>query len=253
MKMRNTYKLQITLMLSVGGLVIAPPLLAHLVEKQSETVTRGDKARFGEYLDYFNRNAENGRPLRLDISDPIAIVMQNIDLDTKKQIVAGINDLTDICPNLDYVVYENAYTPLNRISISISKELENRTLGVTHYNYSKQKAEIQYPISIELNEKYVDAYYDENDPKPIIKTVVKHELLHTLGLRDLYDENEVGKSIMYHVIDPNTLEFTARDKELIDYVYGDKTIATTYHPQTVVFYSNKFSLENETENLELEN
>ena len=50
MKMRNAYKLQITLMLSVGGLVIAPPLLAHLVEKQSETVTRGDKARFLENI-----------------------------------------------------------------------------------------------------------------------------------------------------------------------------------------------------------
>lgn len=254
MRFKDAQKIKITLLLTVSGLVVAPPLIAYIASQSNLTVTEADKERFGEYIDYFEKNVASGRPLRLDISDPIAIVMQNIDLETKKQIVKAVTDLDNLCPNLDYVIYEDNYdsAPIKRISFSLSQQMNSSTLGETQYIYNINKAEIKYPISITLNDYFKDAYFSDNK-KPVMESVIKHELLHTLGLRDLYDENELGKTIMYYAINKDALDYTVRDKEVIDYVYGERALATTYHPQTVVFYSNKFSLNKQTENLELEN
>ena len=254
MKFKEMQKLKLTLLLTVSGLVVTPPLIAYIASQSNFTTTEADKERFGEYINYFEKNVVNGRPLRLDISDPIAIVMQNIDLETKKQIVKAVTDLDNLCPNLDYVIYEDNYdsAPLKRISFSLSQQMDNSTLGETQYMYSLTKAEIKYPISITLNDYFKDAYFSDNQ-KPVMESVVKHELLHTLGLTDLYNINELGQSIMYYAINQNVLDYTIRDKKVIDYVYGNRTLATAYHPQTVVFYSDKFCLNKQSENLELEN
>lgn len=250
--MKKHYKLNIAVALSLGGIITIPQLLLAQYEKQIYTVTKGDKERFGEYIQYFTTNDgfnKKGRPLRLDISDPIAIVMQDVEEQEKKHIVDAVNALQEICPNLDYRIYENQSTPLNTINISVQAMDEHKG-GTTSYTYKVSEAQILYPIDIVLNEKYSDLYFDEKLTDSVLTGIAKHELLHTLGLKDLYEDEEYDKSIMYYCIKPD-LVYTARDEEIIKYVYRDEVIATTYHPQQMLYFPTQ-SKHKETTEDELE-
>lgn len=239
MKKNLHYKLQISVLLTLGGVVPVSSLISNLADKSMYSVTSQDRERFGEYIEYFftNNHQTSGRPIKLDISDPIAIVMQDMEENTKKYIVDAINDLEEICPNLDYRIYDSPNTMLNTINFTM-KSVDRPVGGTTYFTFNISKAEIVYPIDIVLNQTYADVFLDEEQTKSALTGIVKHEMLHTLGLKDLENKDEMGQTIMYYAM-TNDMDFTDRDKALINYVYGDKTVAISYHPSTLMLCPSK--------------
>lgn len=155
--------------------------------------------------DLFNQNLL-GNPYLLEIPDntPLDVVIdENFSEKQKETIVEAISTLDDKLDGVNYNIILNAQAP-DKQCISVLKD-QTKTenyLGVTYAKYPLFATFIKYPINVSINVDYIEKEfkskiagiktYDE-----YLGSIVKHEMLHTLGLRDLYDDASYGKSIMH--------------------------------------------------------
>lgn len=212
----------------LGATVSAPIAMAYIDELKQKAQQLEDKERFGEYIDDFFVSSKNNRPLRLDTSKSIAVYFDNIiDSKTRKNILDGVNGLHNICPNINYTLYNGNLNTNNcqgTIYFSIKKDMGN-VAGRTYYSYNNESAEILYPIEIELNQSYIDAYWSSDYTDSVLTTIVKHELMHTLGFEDKTETRSKNESIMFEMLNPEVQTYTEQDIEKINYVYGSKVLA----------------------------
>ena len=107
---------------------------------------------------------------------------------------------------------------------------------------------IQYPVNIDVQVEKVMSSYKELNEK-YLNAVIKHEMLHTLGLKDIYDETLKKETLMYCSLDRdgNTLyDLSDSDKQIINTVYrpfdDEQTryaVTTTLPKKVEVTFSNE--------------
>ena len=245
---KNTKRLLLNLSLTVGAssLVIGLPIaITANIDKIEDMVHPVDNTPYLKYEDDFLKS-NRGDILRLPIDEnPIPVVLGEMDEQTKEYIVDGINALDEISENINYTIYDyndfDKPSDLKYISFNMIDEIYSENsdpAGVTYISWDENTAEIKYPIGIELENYWAEGYWDEEYTQSVLTTIVKHELMHTLGFRDLYKDEDRSRSIMYimyYQLGPLTQRtFTEEDIEKIQYCYDGKEVATTSHPNQII-------------------
>lgn len=223
---------------SVGG-------IAEFTNRYSK-VTNADRELFGEFIDDFNTTPK-GKPLRLPLQkNPIPVVIEELDDKTKNNIIEGVNALDNISEKINYDIYSENEFNRNKNNLHIYIEVIDKfeeddkdcvTAGVAMIKASALTAKIQYPIVIQISDRVVSQPYGEEEKKALLTSIVKHELMHTLGFRDLYKEEDKHRSIMYYLKDYDTvLDYTKEDIKKIQYVYDRKFDVSVERPDTILCY-----------------
>ena len=202
-----------------------------------------DNSKFEKYADDFLKT-NRGDILRLPIDkNPIPVVLGDMDEKTKEYIVEGINCLDNISENINYTIFDaddfNVKNSIDHISIEMVDSLNDYGLssaaGATNFNYNQRTAEILYPIDIKIENYYADGFWDSEYTQSVLTTIVKHELMHTLGFKDLYEKEDKNRSIMYYSLGVGTPQtFTQEDVEKIQYCYDGKEVATVTRPNQLL-------------------
>lgn len=212
----------------VGG-VGGPTIIKIRNDKIVDNSKEYDRSVIGDNIRYFALTEKGVVQKMVLDGEPIPVVIKDMDALSKQYVINGINTLDNISEKINYNIYDEKDfdTKKNKkyISIEMCDEIGDHLGGNTHYTYDKYSGEISFPISIKLDKKFADGYWDEAYTQSVLTTIVQHELLHTLGFTDLYDANEQKKSIMYYSLDYKSVhDYTQRDKDIIASVYDGKEV-----------------------------
>ncbi len=237
---RNGIVLTLSFLISVGCPMgyIALSLYNDEVEKQ---IALADKEKYGDMYELMLDM--KGKVITLEkFKEPITVTLaKSFSEKEKEQIVDAINTLDEISPNINYNILDNPNVSITADINIDKKEKLSMPLAVatTNLNYNS-KAQITYPIFININESYSNHFKDidikEND---MLSHVVKHELMHTLGFCDLYDEKHYDKSIMWYSTENAEIvpDYTERDKACINKIYDDMLVSVQ-HPKELYYSIN---------------
>ena len=254
---RSRYVLTLTLafLFSAGfpaGYVCAN-LYNDAVDKQ---IALADKEKYGDMYELMLQM--NGKVVTLEkFKEPITVTLaKSFSEKEKEQIVDAINTLDEISPNLNYTIIDSPNISI-MADINIDKYddlVSPMALATTSLKYN-QKAQITYPIFIDINEPFSTCFENidikENDT---LSYVVKHELMHTLGFCDLYDEKHFDKSIMWYSTENANVvsDYTERDKACINKIYDD-ILVSVQHPKEIYYAinSSKTIYKEQDENINL--
>ena len=153
-----------------------------------------------------------------DTSAPIGVVIKtNAKEKDKKVIIAAIDEINKISPNIDYVYQESETTLENYIEIYTDFDIEKEEyVGLFKSDINHQAGIFKYPLKIYL-EKDIKDHIGPNG-KSYYSHVVKHELMHSLGFKDLTSDIYSGYSVMSY--QGTTYGFTDNDIKNIQTVYG---------------------------------
>lgn len=192
---------------------------------------------------YFNKTVFNV-PLLLPITGGVVSLNINpaFSEQEKQELVKGITELDNLLDGVNYTISFEDKDIKKGINIKPfklnQKQLENgiacATIKADHF-----KAEIKYPMTIKFDTKMMEEKGYSYD------YIIKHELLHTLGLKDLTD-SEFRKNIMYgtyktYPVSLNSEQIKALNKVYdpyrtgvfgptdcgpsVDYFWGNKTVS----------------------------
>ncbi len=177
-----------------------------------------------------------GAPLTADVSDPIKIRAFNATEQDLADIKETINSITEICPNITYTLLESEdYSVKQDITIYSDAEIDESAYGRCTFEYYQNKAVIKYPLKIFISQD-VDGIYSDSG-KTLFSYVLKHEMMHSLGFCDLYEDKYFNESVMYYAIRSDTKidTFTQMDINSIKQLYSYNLYATAKRPEKIKF------------------
>lgn len=206
--------------LVVGLTITDTPSMVNMVQFPS---------RFsGVNTSLFNKN-ELGMPLVLKVKDGV-IDLNIMHCFTESQlddIKQGIMELDDIAKGFSYTTTESSSEKQNAINIYVDNSLGSEEIAQAQFRTYNLGTNIVYPINIVFNKDYVNKSYID------LTNVIKHELLHTLGFRDLY-ENKDRNHIMYFESLGNDLN--SEEQEALNKVYSTKWTGVSVEKPTDIEY-----------------
>ena len=210
-KKADKIKFRISLTVSLLAVAGAGGYVYHNASQKRERFVGVDTSRFSKTI--FNvpqtLPIENGK---------VKINIKNVFSETQlEKIKKGIEELDNVAEGINYEVHfdEDNIKKCITIDTYSKKDYTSRQSKYAAYQIHKLdqfKAEIQYPITIKLNPVYSTDDYN-------IDTVVKHELLHTLGFKDLTDYDYKG-CLMFYANVGN--DITKKEKNFLNTVYASK-------------------------------
>lgn len=214
--------------------VVAGAFFAPIVANEIYTKAQENDPRFNGISDYMYKTS-NGIPVTLPLSEnPIAVILENMTEQEKTLIVDAIQDLDEISENINYTILDNDnYTITQKIIVRSNDSLtQDDAGGLCTITYNNFTGEISYPVYIDLDPDCMN-YVSTITGESMYTTVVKHEMMHSLGFKDIYNDADKYKTIMYYTVDTDerALDYTSFDKKCIQQVYDEGKIKTTY-PQT---------------------
>ena len=187
------------------------------------TITTGRTAsvrneRFnGVDSSYFQKTIFNV-PLILPVTDGNV----NLNIDPafseyeKQELVKGIREIDDMIDGFVYTISFNDGTLKKGINIRAFKENEkNKSNGIAcaTIKANQWKAEITYPVTIKFDTDMMEKENFSYD------TVIKHELLHTLGLEDLSD-SKYSDNLMYYAYSTSKPKLNEEQIKALKVVYS---------------------------------
>lgn len=198
-----------------------------------------ERQKYGDMYDLMLKDSF-GKTLTLEnFKEPITVrIAENFSDNEKKQLVSAIDALDEISPNLNYKLLDDEnYTITANINVVKSENLVNEAaLAATHLD-NNLMAKIVYPITIDIKKSFSD-YYAKIDQSSddLLCHVMKHEMMHTLGFADLYDQKHFDKSIMWYSTENTHVvkDYTERDKACINKLYDDMLVSVQ-HPSKMCF------------------
>ena len=147
-------------------------------------------------------------------------------------IEKGIRELDFVAKGLEYNYQSQSG---NYISILPFDDVDKAqgdasyTMGRATIHHNRNCMEITYPIKITLNQELLQQY-----PSEAYSLVVKHELLHTLGFKDLYDKED-AQQLMYYAVTGN--DMSEKEIETLNKVYAANYtgLVTTIKPNSLLY------------------
>lgn len=188
-KKADKIKFSISLTVSLLAVAGAGGLVLKNANQKSPRFNGVDTSRFSKTI--FNV------PQTLPIENgTVKINIKNVFSEKQlEKIKKGIEDLDNVAEGINYEVHFNEKNIQKCITIDTYSQNDYTSRQSTYAAYqihklNQFKAEIKYPITIKLNPVYSTDDYN-------IDTVVKHELLHTLGFKDLVG-TKYSDELMYY-------------------------------------------------------
>ena len=228
---------KITIVTSIVGMPVAGFFVGrHIADVMFHNKQKDiqSQERFNGVSDLMADNGYN-TPLTLDIkeNEPLNVSLFNFTSDEREDAIKSIASLDSISQNIDYKIIDNDDTKVTQ-HIEISKispidmqELSgfDNIMGCTMYDFDTKNATIKYPVDIYINENVEGQEVVEGTS--LMSFVIKHEMMHSLGFKDLYDSKYFNKTIMFYAFSSftNIGDYTDFDKKNIKQVY-DYTTST---------------------------
>ena len=254
----------------VGTNIFLTPLWGSLIagmifENQRNQRSNIDNEKFEKYKEYFNRT-EYGDLLRFETSkNPIPVILDStLTEDVKKQVVTSLNEMDNLLDTVNYKIYngENGanQSGLEYIKIKMLDDFDNYGIkdfagGFTsaghattetdlgpvpgEIRYNELKATISFPIQITIDATYTDKYWNDDKTKSMLDTIIKREIMRTLGFKFLNDEKYKDSTIMWSDLTTTSPDFTDSDIEMIQYCYNGKKVADVKTPKKYYTYCTK--------------
>lgn len=143
-------------------------------------------------------------------------ILDDFPTEQQQEIVKGIKKLDNYIDGFDYDISFNDKELKKHINIRAFRQNESNlenALAKTEYRFNTFTAQIKYPLTIRFDKGELYSSVD-------ISAVIQHELMHTLGFTDLYDE-QYKDSLMYYSYNDN-LEPNQEEKQILKKLYGGK-------------------------------
>ncbi len=241
MPIKRSFITKLTIITTVVGAPIAGGFLGKylsdaMFDNQQKEIQ--NQERFDGVSDLMLHNGYN-TPITMDVdkNTPLNVSLFNFTEEEKKDAINAINDLDEISENINYTIIDNDYSKVTQ-NITISKiskdqlELMSQnplTLGYASFQFNIKEAKIEFPVNIYINES-VENIYDTNGVS-LLSYVLKHEMMHSLGFKDMYTDDYLNKTVMYYQVssDVEINDYTDFDKKNIKQVYDYET--TTLNEQ----------------------
>ena len=232
----NPVKLLVTLTTTISASLVAFSLIiGGVLESRQPTLAEQYPNAYEFVL-----KSDFGKPLTLPLNEnPIAVVLEGFDVQARNQAAAAIEQLDQLSEAIDYVILERDDARITQ-KITINGEdffdhSQTSALGVTHLRFNNYTGEIQYPISIGIDKACT--FLKDDNGKSILDHVIKHEMLHTLGFADMYEQEYQDKTIMYYALsaDRDVTSFTELDALNIQRLYDEQYIKVET-PTHITFY-----------------
>lgn len=168
----------------------------------------------------------NGKVMTLPVGrDGInVLITDNFTQEQKEAIVEAIAELDEHLLYVDYNIYLDARKAPNKCITIDEVDTKAGKTGLAGLTYLPGIPYLMYPIEIMVDaDKAMN--YDNQLMKEQFKGTIKHELLHTLGLVDLYDDKYETESIMYFCSTPDSAkDLTQADIDLLNKVYSQEYV-----------------------------
>lgn len=206
--------------LVVGLTIVDTPSVTNIVQYPS---------RFSGINTSLFSKSKLGMPLVLKVKDGV-IDLNIMHCFTESQlddIKRGIMELDDIAKGFSYTTTESSSEKQNAINIYVDNSLGSEEIAQAQFRTYNLGTNIVYPINIVFNKDYVNKSYID------LTSAIKHELLHTLGFRDLY-ENKDRNHIMYFESLGNGLN--SEEREALNQVYSTKWTGVSVKKPTDIEY-----------------
>lgn len=224
-------------------------LIASVGATAGTTAVKRGNALSGVDKRYLTRTIFNV-PVMLPVSN--GTVKLNIDPmftdEQKAQLVKGINELDNLIDGFDYTITFDEKADKKAINIRSFVENEkskNEGIAVTTASINQWTAKIKYPITIRFDTDLIE------EKKMNYDYIIKHELLHTLGLKDVTYVKDIG-NLMYAYYEKYNQNLNGEQIKALDSLYGvnKDAVVQLELPTTVEYYNNNqvenFSVEEET-------
>lgn len=216
-----------------------------------------DKQTYGEIYDLMLKT-KSGRVLTLkDYKKPITVKIGDFSDKEKEQIIESITRIDNISSNINYKILNSSDKSVSaNISILKENKLKSETaLAITHYRYNNN-AKIVYPLTISIKQSFAEKFNEDisdDSERQLLSHVVKHELMHTLGFKDLYEPKEFYESIMWNTINnyQKVNDLTQRDIDCIKKIYDEGLVEASYPTKIIVYNEESFKKESEEEQVAL--
>ncbi|MBE7082900.1 MAG: hypothetical protein E7378_04455 [Clostridiales bacterium] len=232
----NPVKLLVTLTTTISASLVAFSLIiGGVLESRQPTLAEQYPNAYEFVL-----KSDFGKPLTLPLNEnPIAVVLEGFDVQARNQAAAAIEQLDQISEAIDYVILDRDDAHITqKITIDGGEFFDHSqtsALGVTYLRFNNHTGEIQYPINIEIDRACT--FLQDSSGQGILDHVIKHEMLHTLGFADMYQDEYQDKTIMYYALsaDRDVTSFTELDELNIQRLYDEQYIKVET-PTHIAFY-----------------
>lgn len=192
--------------LGVGGAKKAYTKVKAIADDATPNIQTNDRGKFLEI---------DGKIKTLPVG-PEGINVLIKDSFTQEQKECIVDAIEELDIHLDNIKYNIYLDPWKAPSQCITIEEVDFTVprgGLTMLTYLPFNPYLMYPI-----EMYIDTDWHKTEDQ--LKCVIKHELLHALGLTDLYEEKYETESIMYFAQTADSpKDLTQDDIDLVNRVY----------------------------------
>lgn len=244
------FKILITVSVAWTGSIAACEATSKIMTDQYKTYHRQN---FKEFEDIMLQNKDGLCLILPKQKNPITVALENFSNEEKQLIKDAIMDLDYLLPNIDYKVLDNPETnQYVQLRIENANDFDCMAIAETKVKYNRI-GQIVFPMSMKINIDDVN-YWDRcgtYEFDTLLTHIVKHEMLHTLGFKDIYDHEAMGKTIMYYSMgDPsaNYDKYTITDIDNINKIYNSGIVEKKF--PTFMIYTqelNKTSIIKEDE------
>lgn len=211
-----------------GGKVfdfVSTTVLIGLVGSFSFSLINGQCKMHGVDSNRFFKN-NFGVPITLPVNkNEIQVLIDKEFSDEQKNCIAKAIDEFDFdVKGVKYKVELDPSKAKNKsIRIKKATTYDKDGLAVTDLKSRGYFGYFQFPINIDVQvEKIMPTKISNKNNQRYLSSVIKHEMLHTLGLKDIYDKKMKQETLMYGINnnDGTTLyDLSESDKQIVNAVY----------------------------------
>lgn len=142
-------------------------------------------------------------------------ISKNFTEEEQTKIVKAVNDLDILAEGLNFSCEITDDTSSKKIVVK-EEILESSSVNIiplakTTTTRNELTAKLYYPMNVSINANFNDI--------SILEEIVKHELLHTLGFKDVREDNLKNKTIMFWNICENADDLTQLDIDTLNAIY----------------------------------
>lgn len=204
---------------------VSTTVLVGLIGSFAYSLVNGQCKMHGVDTDRFLKNGF-GVPMTLPVGrNEIQVLIDKEFSDEQKQCIAtAIEEFDFDVKGVNYKI-ELDPSKAQKKSIRIGRVANdsNNGLAVTNLKSMGYFGYFQFPINIDVQvEKIMPTNLPTEDNQGYLSSVIKHEMLHTLGFKDIYDESMKRETLMYarNDNDGTTLyDLSESDKQIVNTVY----------------------------------
>lgn len=165
-------------------------------------------------------------PLTLPMTDRNIQVLidENFSTEQKECIKEAVEELDVDLTGVTYTVeLDNSKKQFQSVRINKVEKDDGKGLAVTKVSTTGFFGYINYPVKMEVQVDKIAPQKGLNEEETdYLKGIIKHEMLHTLGFVDIYDNSLKNKTIMYYATDAGKSyihDLTAIDIDMVNKVY----------------------------------